>query len=299
MTEDEAKKHMKKGKSYATKSLTRWKPDWDSAAIEYDKAAMIYAHISKLEEAKEAYSSAATAHYEAGNLYLAGQGMDRLAQLLKDQKDVKGAAAAYNQAAKYYIEDNKADRQSEALQRAARTLLPTDPEQAAKYLDEGITALERSEKYHLTGDLYPFMVQCYLKNNKIPEALQTLKRQIVALKAGKSDEKFIARAVMESIVIILSTGDAVLARREFEIAETEHQCFVRNEEWAICSDLISAFERRDEARLKDVQKEQALTFMNAEVSRLAKKLKLGSGGGAPASPTAGSPTHAAPEEDER
>jgi tetratricopeptide (TPR) repeat protein len=300
MSEEEAKKLCKKGKSYATKSLTRWKPDWDSAAVEYDKAANIYSHIGKFQEAKEAWTLSAEAHYNAGNVYLAGKNMDQLAQLLKDQKDVKGSAASYAQAAKYYLEDNKPDRQSEALQRAARTIMPTEPMQGAKYLDEGLTALETSNKYHLAGDLYPLLLQCYLKNNCIPEALATIKRQFVALKALNQD-KGIARGVLEIIVIVLGTGDEVLARREFEAAETEHPAFMRNEEWALAADLLAAVERRDDARLKEIQKDQTFSFLNVEVSRIAKRIKVGSGPAIARTGGEGSPTHAEapPEDDER
>ena len=297
MSEADALKLVKKAKSLKTTSITRWKPDWDGAAMEYEKGAQIYAHLGLVAEAKDAWTSSSEAHAQAGNLFLAGKNMDNLAQLLKDKKDVNGSAAAYAAAAKYYIDDNKPDRQAEALQRAARTVMADNATQAAKYLDDGIRALETSGKHHLTGDLFPLLLQCYLKANMIPESVATIKRQFVSFKA-MDNQKGIARGVLEIIVIALGTGDEILARRYFEESEQEFPEFMRNEEWALSADLIAAMERRDETRLKDILKDSTFTFLNVEISRRAKKLKIGSGpASGPASPS--NDADAAPEDDER
>jgi len=298
MTEKEAKEFVKKGKSFATKSLLRWKPDWDSAAIEYEKGAQIYTHISKVAEAKDAWNLAAEAHANAGSLFLSGKAMDQLAQLLKDQKDVKGSAEAYARAAKYYFDDGKPDRQNEALQRAARTIMPVDAETGAKFIDEGITCLERAEKHHLTGDLYPLLLQCYLKDNKTQEAIATIRRQFVSFKA-MGNGKGIARGMLEIVIITLTQGDEILARRYHDEGEKELPDYARNEEWALAADLLGAMERRDEARLKETLKDPTFSFLNVEICRRAKKLKVS--GGAP-SPQGGAGRGAAPapiEDDER
>eukprot|EP00760_Papus_ankaliazontas_P024510 PhM_4_TR2366/c0_g2_i1/m.6641/K21198/NAPG, SNAPG; gamma-soluble NSF attachment protein len=273
MSEDEAKKLMKKGKSLCTKSITRWKADWDSAATEYEKAAQIYTHLKKVAEAKDAWYATADAHSHAHNLYLAGKAMEQCAQLQKDTKDADGAAQSYAKASVYFMEDSKPDRQAEALQRAARTIMPISAEQGAAYLEEGLRALEAAEKYHLTTDLFPLLTQCHLKAGKVAEALATLKRHIVALRA-LDQGKHIARAMLEIIIVCAASGDEVLARRELEECDQLAPEFMRHEEWALAGDLLGALESRDEARLTQVTKDQTLTFLNVEVCRMAKKLKV-------------------------
>ena len=86
-------------------SLTKWTPDYDSAAYEYQRAALNFRNAKQLEKAKEIYLKAADCHnkakapFHAGKQYeLAGFCM-RDAGKLQEGADLVCKASAAFQAA--------------------------------------------------------------------------------------------------------------------------------------------------------------------------------------------------------
>eukprot|EP01028_Stygiella_incarcerata_P011029 TRINITY_DN603_c0_g4_i2.p1 TRINITY_DN603_c0_g4~~TRINITY_DN603_c0_g4_i2.p1 ORF type:complete len:109 (-),score=18.35 TRINITY_DN603_c0_g4_i2:26-352(-) len=66
-TEGEAA--MKEGKKLSSKTLFRWKPDWDHASIAFDKAGLCFKNAKEFEKALEAYTLSGEAH-EKCHLYV-------------------------------------------------------------------------------------------------------------------------------------------------------------------------------------------------------------------------------------
>lgn len=47
----------------------KFKPDYDAAATEYDRAAVCFKNASRMEQSRDAYLKAAQMHKENGNLF--------------------------------------------------------------------------------------------------------------------------------------------------------------------------------------------------------------------------------------
>ena len=297
----EAEKLMKEAKKATTKSLTRWTLDWDSAAGDYEKAALIYSNCGRVPQAKEAYDLAAIAHDKAGNPFLAARCMENLATLLKDNGQSDVAPEVYVKASVFFARDNKPQQQADCLVKAARLVPASQSQQAIQWIKDGVDALEDSDRTHLALDLYRSLVQQQLRSNRPVDAIQTLK-SLVKATVKMSQPSAIPKIGLEIIVLCISLGDTVLANREFQ-----ELCGVdgfRGREQALCYDLIAAAESRDQERLAELGKDQLITFCTVDVARLAKKLAVPAGppiqrpGGAavPASAAAGG-LHARDEDD--
>jgi len=175
------------------------------------------------------------------------------------------------EASKIYAQDNKPDRQADALGKASRCAGNGGVE-SSKLLLEGIETLENNEKWHLTPDLYRALVVQQLRANDLVSAIATLKRQFRAFRALDQGPNA-AKAALEIIVICLYLGDWVLADREFKELQSQFG-FPHSREQAVAYDLLTAIEDRDEERLKEICKEQTFTFLTVEVARMTKKLKI-------------------------
>jgi len=134
---------MKEAKGYLSRTLTRWSPDYDSAAVKFDKAAVIFKNLKMNKETYDALKEAANAHYKAGkyvyywriyliylyvlffhfiyiSLFFAGKACENAANIMRDEKKYGEAMADYEKAATVFLEDGKATKAAETLKNAAR-----------------------------------------------------------------------------------------------------------------------------------------------------------------------------------
>lgn len=281
--EEEAEKLMKSAKKHHTKTFTKWSADWDDAAADYEKAAKIYAHLDSVKQTRDAYNLASMAHEKANNMYFSGKMLEALADFLKDQgsyvKTPEGASECtelYCKASKVYALDRKPDRQADALMRASRVAPNCGGGEGAasayKYIIEGIDALEDHEKFHLTLDLYRACILMQIRAEKYVEAISILKREIKSFEKLQQDSSA-AKAGLEIVVICLYIGDWVLADREFKEAQNGFG-FMHSKEQGTACELLAAVEERDEERLEEAQADQTLSFLIADIARMAKKIKM-------------------------
>lgn len=272
----EAELFLKKAKKCHTRTLTKWTPEWDEAATNYERAAQIFTHINSAPGAKDAWLAASNAHKEAGNLFNAAKALETLATFLKDQPSPDSAflIKLYVDASKLYALDSKPERQAEALAKAARLSGPGEGKAQTAMVLEGLTALEDAERWHLTPDLFRSVILMQLRSGLYMDAIATLKRQNRALSHLESAAAA-AKCGLEIVVIALGPlNDWVLADREFKALSQTAYGFPHSKEQAVACDLLSAIEERSNERLSAVLKEQCFTFLIAEVSRMAKKIAI-------------------------
>lgn len=276
--EEEGDALMAQAKAHHTKSLTKWSSDWDSAASCYEKAAQTFTHLGAEAKAKNAWQMASTAHEKAKNHFFAARAIESLANYLKDgaaknEEIAKEVTELYVRAARMYALDNKPERQADSLAKAARLAPAGDASSAAKLVLQGLDALEESDKFHLTLDLYRSVVLLQVRGNLILDAIKTLKREVKTFEKLQQPQGA-AKAGLEIVVLCLAIGDWVLADREFKAMQGDFFGFAHSKEQSAAYSLLSAVEERDEDMLKAAIKDSALQFIIPEISRLAKKLTI-------------------------
>lgn len=272
-----AAKFMDEAKKKGSKGIFNWSPDYDEAGDLYGKAAQIYRNNNALNECVKAYELQAEMFEKADHLGLAAKALETAGNTMMDNGKPVLAYPLLERAAKYYIRDNKAQMASSVLNRCSRGLLDTeDPSLAVKaveLLNGGITALENDDKHILTKDMYRMMVLAQLRAGKPLDAIASLKKQISTLMRASLPDQ-VAKNGLEIVIIALSLGDGVLAGRYLQELSGSATGFAGSEEFNRASDLLCAFDDRDQDRLTEVGKMQLFTFLIPEVSRMAKKLKV-------------------------
>ena len=286
----QATAYMDEAKKKGSKGIFNWSPDYDEAGDLYGKAAQIYRNRDGGQKlAVEAYELQAEMFEKCDHLGVAGKALENAGQMLYDSNQAAKGAPLMERAAKFYLRDNKAQQAATVMTRAARGLLDMeDPVMAMKAVDmlnTAIVALENDDKHILTKDLYRMIVLAILRANKPLDAIATLKKQLPALmKANNHDA--VAKNCLEVVIICLHIGDGVLANRYMSEFSTTATGFAGSDEFNKAAELLSAFDERDQELLTEVGKSQLLSFLIPEVSRMAKKLRVGSGPGKAAAATA-------------
>jgi len=274
---------MKKGKDKTTKSITKWsvsREDWNDGADLFEKAAKLYTHEGNVEMARTAWRKASEAHDKANNTFFAGKALETLARFLLDQespankeKYQEEAAQCYLDAGTLFMLNNQPEKQAEAMVKAAKLAPKDQAAKSSKMILDAIEKMEDADKHHYTLDMYRALILMQVRGELWPGVIDTLKRQNKAFQ-HLSQPASAAKTPLEIVVVALYLGDFVLAEREFQQATQTAFGFPHSKEQAVAYELIAAVEERDEERLADARKDQTLTFLTSDISRMAKKIRL-------------------------
>jgi tetratricopeptide (TPR) repeat protein len=105
----EAEEHIKQGEKYLKTSLTKWKPDVDSAIDEFDKACTCYRVAEKYEQCRDLSIRLAELQIQKGTTFFAAKSYEQAAQMTQQLKDLATAAKYYDKAGQLYAEGGKTE----------------------------------------------------------------------------------------------------------------------------------------------------------------------------------------------
>lgn len=261
---------MKEGNSLNSRTLFRWKPDYDGAATKYEKAANLYRNLKLYKEAKNAFLKAAEAHYKAENLYLAGKDVELAGNIARDEKETKEASIHYEKAGRIYREDGKEDRGAEMLVKAAN--ITEDKERAVSLYKQALEIYENAQEFHKAGDAFRQFNAFLLRNGMYKECIENMQKQATAYEALKQNHN-IWKCYLSIVILYLKLEDWVKASEA-------HQKFIETpgyadtEESYLAQSLLDCVENRDEDQLQRQLQSSRIKFLENQVAKVAKTLKI-------------------------
>lgn len=104
----EAEEHIKQGEKHLKTSLTKWKPDLDSAIDEFDKACTCYRVAEKYDLCRDLSIRLADMQLQKGSTFFAGKSYEQAGQMAQQLQDLPTAAKHYDRAGQLYSEGGKA-----------------------------------------------------------------------------------------------------------------------------------------------------------------------------------------------
>eukprot|EP01111_Echinosteliopsis_oligospora_P009368 TRINITY_DN2727_c0_g1_i3.p1 TRINITY_DN2727_c0_g1~~TRINITY_DN2727_c0_g1_i3.p1 ORF type:complete len:337 (+),score=114.55 TRINITY_DN2727_c0_g1_i3:60-1070(+) len=281
----EADKQMKDADKLAQKTLFKWKPDWEGAAVLYDKAANNYKNAKAYEKAKDAFQKASSAHYHLDIYYSAGKQIEAAAGMAKELKQAEEAANLYEKACLIYREGGSGFNAAESLTRGAKILETTNGERCMSLLKEACELFELEDKQVYSGDTFKSAINLFLRNKKYGETIELMKNQnrIFSKLNQQHDHN---KSNLSIIIIFLYCDDFVAANNHF-ISIGDASDFGRSEEGRVAGELLDAFETRNPEALKKCISKQVFTFLDNQVCKIVKAMSISDGleSGASLAPT--------------
>uniref|UniRef100_A0A8C5GWC9 Gamma-soluble NSF attachment protein n=1 Tax=Gouania willdenowi TaxID=441366 RepID=A0A8C5GWC9_GOUWI len=272
---NEAHEHIAKAEKCLKTSLTKWKPDFDSAASEYAKAAVCFKNAKQYEQAMEAY-------------------------LKEEQKKMPEAIQYIEKACMMYMENGTPDTAAMALDRAGKLIEPLNLEKAVDLYQKAAGVFENEDRLRQAVELLG-------KASRLLVRLRRLDDAAVALQKEKNMYKEIENFPMcfkkttAQVLVHLHRGDFVAAdkcvRESYSLPG-----YSGSEDCVAMETLLQGYDEQDEDQIHRVCNSPLLKYMDNDYAKLAISLRVPGGGAkkkkAPASSPGGASGAPAEEEDD-
>ncbi|VIO98336.1 Uncharacterized protein BM_BM6927 [Brugia malayi] len=269
----EATECIRKAEAYLKTSIIKmkFKPDYDNAAMEYDRAAVCFKNASQMEQSRDAYLKAAEMHKENGNLFHWAKCNECAATICKEMGDSYGTLKYMDLAADGYAESGSSDSSAMALDKAAKCLEDIDPEKAIMVYHKALSMVQETDRSRMAGGFMNRLTKLYLKLKQYKEAANMICEEIEKYMEVKEAGR-VGQLTVALVLVWLACDDPVSAT---ESIQKSFKCeeFEISEEAKVCCALISAFESGDNSRFQQVLQQPILRSMDNVFLRLMKELR--------------------------
>ncbi|EFO25390.1 NSF attachment protein [Loa loa] len=272
----EATECIRKAETHLKTSILKmkFKPDYDSAAMEYDRAAVCFRNASQMKQSRDAYLKAAEMHKENGNLFHWAKCNESAATICKEMGDSCGTLKYMDLAANGYAESGSNDSSAMALDKAGKCLEDIDPEKAIEVYHKALTMVQETDRSRIADGFMARLTKLYLKLKRYREAADMINEEIEKYTEVKEAGR-VGQLTIALVLVQLACDDAVSATKSIQ-KSFKCEDFEISEDAKVCCALISAFESGDNSRFQQVLQRPVLRSMDNEYLRLMKELKASS-----------------------
>lgn len=292
---NEAHEHIAQAEKYLKTSFMKWKPDYDSAASEYAKAAVAFKNAKQLEQAKEAYLQEAEAYTNNGSLFHAAKALEQAGMMLKDMQKLPEAVQYIEKASMMYVENGTPDTAAMALDRAGKLIEPLDLSKAVYLYQQAASVFENEDRLRQAVELIGKASRLLVRQQKFDEAAKSIQKEKNMYKEIENYPSCFKKTIAQ-VLVHLHRNDYVAAdkcvRETYSIPG-----FSGSEDCIAMEQLLQGFDQQDEDQVYRVCNSPLLKYMDNDYAKLAISLKVPGGGKKESSVSAAS-GDAKPEEDE-
>ncbi|XP_072535481.1 N-ethylmaleimide-sensitive factor attachment protein, gamma a [Salminus brasiliensis] len=273
---NEAHEHIAKAEKYLKTSFMKWKPDYDSAASEYAKAAVAFKNAKQLEEAKEAYLQEAEAHTNNRALFHAAKALEQAGMMLKDMQRLPEAIQYIERASMMYVENGTPDTAAMALDRAGKLIEPVDLSKAVDLYQRAASVFENEERLRQAVELLGKASRLLVRQKKFDEATVSLQKEKNMYRDIENYPTCFKKTIAQ-VLVHLHRGDYVAADKC-----VRESCsipgFSGSEDCVALEQLLQGYDQQDEDQVSRVCNSPLFRYMDNDYAKLALSLTVPGGG---------------------
>ncbi|VDD96838.1 unnamed protein product [Enterobius vermicularis] len=172
----EALECVKRAEEHLKTSIIKLKlePNYDGAAVEYERAAVCYRNASDFRSSSQCYLKAAEMHFSHGNVFHSAKNLENAVSLFKELGDNESAAKYMEIAVERYTEAGTLDTAAMALDKAAKLFETSDPEKAINFYKKAIEMVVQSDHARMVDDFLTRLTRLHLSLQHYKEAAETI-----------------------------------------------------------------------------------------------------------------------------
>ncbi|XP_059976926.1 gamma-soluble NSF attachment protein isoform X3 [Lagenorhynchus albirostris] len=174
---NEGLEHLAKAEKCLKTGFLKWKPDYDSAASEYGKAAVAFKNAKQFEQAKDACLREAVAHENNRALFHAAKAYEQAGMMLKEMQKLPEAVQLIEKASMMYLENGTPDTAAMALERAGKLIENVDPEKAVQLYQQTANVFENEERLRQAVELLGKASRLLVRGRRFDEAALSIQKE--------------------------------------------------------------------------------------------------------------------------
>lgn len=272
----QAQEHIQQAEKYLKTSLLKWRPDYDSAADEYNKAAMAYRNAKQYKECKDCLLKCSECNKQNRQLFHAAKALDQAILVCKDLNDFNSIRNLAERACHMYQQHGSAQSGAATLDKAAKILEGNYPQEALALFQHALDVSMIEDSSRQATEYASKVARILVKLNMFDQAADAIRREIGLHQQNESYQQ-IGRLAVALVLVQLAREDYVAAEKAFK-------------EWGNCCDvqevqtlesLLQAYDDEDPDLARRALASPFIKHMDIEYAKLARELKLPKGLQAP------------------
>ena len=258
------------------KTLTRWKPDWESAARFYRDAVKLYKVGDDDEKTIQACRESAIAHDELGQFLTTATDLETAASLMAKESnkgDKQAAFDCYRESGLNYRKNNSYEKAAAMYVKAAEIIEGTDQAMALEALKDACAIFEDEQRGQFHDATFKKAINSALKYGNWEEAIGFMKRQNRLIKDQSLMTSFstdVYKNYLQTLVLLYQQGELDRAKEEFEAAEQANDKFMASEQFDAAAALVEAYDEGDSEKLTEALKKTPFKYIMNSVHRTAR-----------------------------
>eukprot|EP00405_Crypthecodinium_cohnii_P042981 CAMPEP_0206565832 /NCGR_PEP_ID=MMETSP0325_2-20121206/24313_1 /ASSEMBLY_ACC=CAM_ASM_000347 /TAXON_ID=2866 /ORGANISM="Crypthecodinium cohnii, Strain Seligo" /LENGTH=360 /DNA_ID=CAMNT_0054068777 /DNA_START=51 /DNA_END=1130 /DNA_ORIENTATION=+ len=276
-----AAREAKENMANAEKALkTSWvglkfSPDYISAAMHYSDAATKFRSAGMLEDSIKAWVKAAEVKEKNSDIFGAGRAYESAGAICDGggPGGKQAASAHWEKAIRCFRLCAKSEIAVKLILKRAEVFEKDgDVGKAKECFDEAIDIYTEDEKDYQLAEVYKSCIGLLLRAKKYDDALKAIDGHIGVLCKGKHFS-FAHKEILAKAVLHLTIGDPVRADQSLTDVKDVEGWF-SSKEAVVGGELVQAFLNHDAEGVEAAKKQQVFSFLQVEIARLAKSLKV-------------------------
>ncbi|XP_077983006.1 gamma-soluble NSF attachment protein-like [Glandiceps talaboti] len=282
--------HIQKAEKYLKTSLFKWKPEFDSAADEFNKAAVCFKNAKSYDQAKMAYMRSAQALQNNKALFHSAKAYENAAMMMKEMKNMDGAADLMSQAAEMYREHGTPDTAALTLERAAKMLETARPARAVELYEHACEVVELEDRPRQAVNSLSSAAKLLVRMKEYDRAVAMLKRER-SMYIDLENFPSVYRNLVYTALVHIHREDYVAADQTMQHGLS---CpgFPDSDMYMGLAQLLEAYDEQDQDKVNALVCLPLFTYMDNDVSiysillswfsptyaKLAKSIRVPGGG---------------------
>ncbi|NWI70685.1 SNAG protein, partial [Todus mexicanus] len=187
----------------------KWKPDYDSAATEYGKAAVAFKNAKQFDQAREACLREAEAHE---NNKAATDSSVSLPHPSQEMQRLPEAVQLIEKASMMYLENGTPDTAAIALERAGKLIENVSPEKAVQLYQQAASVFENEERLRQALEMLGKASRLLVRGRRLDEAALSLQKEKSIYKEIENYPTCYKKTIAQ-VLVHLHRNDYVAAER--------------------------------------------------------------------------------------
>ncbi|KAK9892743.1 hypothetical protein WA026_021935 [Henosepilachna vigintioctopunctata] len=266
---DEGLEYVKNAEKSLKTSFMKWRPDYESAAEQYNKAATCFRNAKSFDQCRDALLKAADCHKQNRAIFYAAKALDQAILVSKELGDLRNVGELANRAANMFQSHGSAESATSTLDKAGKILEAQYPEDALKLFQRAADISQDQDSVRQSAEFMSKVARIHVKLKEYELAADAIRREL-GLREQSESYQAAGRLAVALVLVHIARGDIVAAERAFK----EWGNYCEAPEVQCLEMLLQAYDEEDPEAAKAALSNPFIKHMDVEYTILARDLPL-------------------------